>query len=146
METPKHWCSMHGDWHEDKQYAERFGQCRPCWNQYQSWRTQQVKAGKPAGVQDYREAHNFVKHPRPGAEEALTECSVCLKRPRDRGSFCRGCHNAYTAWSTKRRAFAKVNNRTITCTIEEFQLAIDQGWVVPRYEGEPHLGRVVRQV
>lgn len=136
---------MHGGWHEEKKYADRFGRCRSCHNHYMAWRHRQAKANLPCGVDDYREWYGLVKKPRP-REPVLTECSVCMKRPRERGSFCRGCHNAYTAWSIKRRRHAEKNHRTITYTIEEFQLAIDQGWVVPRYEGEPHEGRVVRGI
>lgn len=148
METAetKHWCSLHGGWHDDKQYAQRFGRCRSCHNHYMAWRAKQVKANLPAGIEDYRTWYRIEKKPRPRAE-VLTECSVCMKRPRERGVFCRGCHNAYTAWSTKVRHHAEKNNRPVVCTIEEFQLAVDQGWVVPRHEGEAHYGgRVVRQI
>lgn len=146
METPEtaHWCSLHGGWHTDKKTAERFGRCRSCHNDYMLWRYHQSKDGLPCGIGDYREAKGIVKVPRPQVTEALTECSVCMKRPRERGAYCRGCHNAYTQWAMRRRKHARVNGRTADCSILEFQLAVDKGWVVPRYEGEPHQGRVVR--
>lgn len=145
VEETKHWCSMHGGWHADKRYAERFGRCHSCHNHYMAWRAKQVKANLPCGVDDYRQWYGLEKKPRPRGE-VLTECSVCMKRPRERGSFCRGCHNAYTAWSTKRRRHAEKTGRTLTYTLEEFQLAIDRGWVVPRYDGAHHEGLVVRQI
>lgn len=147
METVegKYWCSMHGGWHDDKQMAERHGRCRSCNNHYMAWRYRQVRDGLPCGIEDYRTQHNIVKVPRPRTHTS-TACSVCYKRSRDRGVFCRGCNNAYNNWCQRRRKFAKQNNRTITCTIEEFQLAVDQGQVVPRHKGELHTGRVVKVI
>ena len=146
-EEKKCWCCHCGDWHDDKQYAQRFGRCRSCHNHFMAWRYRQSRTSPfaPTDVATYRKEHGIEKKPRP-RPEVLTECSACMKRNREHGSFCRGCGNAYTQWAAKRRKHAAANGRVADCSIEEFQLAVDQEWVVPRHPGEPHVGRVVRHV
>jgi hypothetical protein len=139
MSYPLRWCSLHGDWYEAPP-TFKVGYCRPCWNGYQSWRHQRTIVGLPAGMNHYRDAVNKPYIKRPRRENLLTDCSVCLRHPRDRGAYCNGCHSAYVQWSRKRAVAG------LSTGIEEFRAAVDSDRVVPRHVGEYHLGRVVRGI
>lgn len=140
METTQLWCCIHGDWYTNATQIDHIGYCQPCWNRLQAWCGRQRRRGLPATTDVYREVMNLPLQRKP-RRDAFTDCSVCYKHPRERGAFCKGCHNAYCQWSHKRcRAGIPAGG------LDEFRLAVDRKDVVPKHEGEFHQGRVVRKI